>query len=167
MILVFLRIESGKIEIHPDEYKLETLVDDLMNLVSVKAEEKGLEIRQEFDQDIPGRLYGDELRIKQILINVLNNAIKYTDKGTITFGLSWEQTEPDSMLLKIRVTDTGIGMKEEELKHIFDAFQRLDEKRNQSVEGTGLGMTITKQLIELMGGRFPFAVNMERERLFT
>lgn len=151
-VLDISKIESGKIEIHPDEYKLETLVDDLMNLVSVKAEEKGLEIRQEFDQDIPGRLYGDELRIKQILINVLNNAIKYTDKGTITFGLSWEQTEPDSMLLKIRVTDTGIGMKEEELKHIFDAFQRLDEKRNQSVEGTGLGMTITKQLIELMGG---------------
>lgn len=152
-VLDISKIESGKIEIHPDEYKLETLVDDLMNLVSVKAEEKGLEIRQEFDQDIPGRLYGDELRIKQILINVLNNAIKYTDKGTITFGLSWEQTEPDSMLLKIRVTDTGIGMKEEELKHIFDAFQRLDEKRNQSVEGTGLGMTITKQLIELMGGK--------------
>lgn len=152
-VLDISKIESGKIEIHSDEYKLETLVDDLMNLVSVKAEEKGLEIRQEFDQDIPGRLYGDELRIKQILINVLNNAIKYTDKGTITFGLSWEQTEPDSMLLKIRVTDTGIGMKEEELKHIFDAFQRLDEKRNQSVEGTGLGMTITKQLIELMGGK--------------
>lgn len=152
-VLDISKIESGKIEIHPDEYKLETLVDDLMNLVSVKAEEKGLEIRQEFDQDIPGRLYGDELRIKQILINVLNNAIKYTDKGTITFGLSWEQTEPDSMLLKIRVTDTGIGMKEEELKHIFDAFQRLDEKRNQSVEGTGLGMTITKQLMELMGGK--------------
>jgi len=127
-VLDISKIESGKIEIHSDEYKLETLVDDLMNLVSVKAEEKGLEIRQEFDQDIPGRLYGDELRIKQILINVLNNAIKYTDKGTITFGLSWEQTEPDSMLLKIRVTDTGIGMKEEELKHIFDAFQRLDEK---------------------------------------
>ena len=82
-VLDISKIESGKIEIHPDEYKLETLVDDLMNLVSVKAEEKGLEIRQEFDQDIPGRLYGDELRIKQILINVLNNAIKYTDrKGT-------------------------------------------------------------------------------------
>ena len=109
-VLDISKIESGKIEIHSDEYKLETLVDDLMNLVSVKAEEKGLEIRQEFDQDIPGRLYGDELRIKQILINVLNNAIKYTDKGTITFGLSWEQTEPDSMLLKIRVTDTGIEL---------------------------------------------------------
>lgn len=152
-VLDISKIESGKIEIHPDAYELETLVDDLINLVSVKAEEKGLEIRQEFAQDIPGKLYGDELRIKQIMINVLNNAIKYTDKGTITFGLSWEQTEQNLMLLKIRVADTGIGMKEEELKHIFDAFQRLDEKRNQSVEGTGLGMTITKQLMELMGGK--------------
>lgn len=151
-VLDISKIESGKIEIHPGEYELEMLVDDLLNLVSVKAEEKGLEIRQEFATDIPGRLYGDELRIKQALINVLNNAIKYTEKGTITFELSWEQTEPNEMVLKIRITDTGIGMKEEELKHIFDAFQRLDEKRNQSVEGTGLGMTITKQLMELMNG---------------
>lgn len=151
-ILDISKIESGKIEITPKEYDVGITMQDLQNMVEVKAEEKGLELKFEVKNDIPGRLYGDELRIKQILINILNNAIKYTKRGKIIFQLNWEQAGEEDILLKVLVSDTGIGMKEEELEHIFDAFQRLDLEHNRSIEGSGLGMTITKRFLELMNG---------------
>lgn len=151
-ILDISRIESGRVEIIPAEYEIQVMANDLVNMLGIKAEEKGLELKKEFPSDMPGRLYGDELRIKQILINVLNNAVKYTKQGTITFHLDWEKIGESDILMKCQVTDTGIGMKEKELEHIFDAFQRLDMENNRSIEGSGLGMTITSRYLELMNG---------------
>lgn len=151
-ILDISRIESGRVEILPSDYEVRSMTDDLMNMIGIKAEEKGLELKQEFSPDMPGILHGDELRIKQILINVLNNAVKYTRRGRITFHLDWEKIGESDILLKCRITDTGIGMKKKELEHIFDAFQRLDMENNRSIEGSGLGMTITSRYLELMNG---------------
>lgn len=151
-ILDISKIESGKVEITPEEYDIGMAMHDIENIIGVKAEEKGLELKFEVAEDIPGKLYGDELRIKQILINVLNNAVKYTKRGEIVFCLDWEKIGQDDILMKVLVSDTGIGMKEEELEHIFDAFQRLDMENNRNIEGSGLGMTITNRFLELMNG---------------
>lgn len=151
-ILDISKIESGKVEITPGEYELGTVINDLLNLVQVKAEEKGLEIKCEIAQDIPCRLYGDDLRLKQILANILGNAVKYTNQGSIQFHLDWEKLGNNEILMKFCVQDTGVGMKEEEVEHIFETFHRLDLENNRSIEGSGLGMAIAGRFLELMHG---------------
>lgn len=150
-ILDFSKIESGKLEIVPAEYELSSLLNDCYNMIDMRAKEKNLEFRIENNPDLPGRLFGDEIRVRQIMINLLTNAVKYTKEGSITLTVDgiWQQ---DVLLLKIVVKDTGIGITKEDQIKMFESFQRVDEQKNRNIEGTGLGLTITRQLVELMEG---------------
>ncbi len=152
-ILDFSKIEAGKIEIVPVDYDVSSMINDLVNMIYSRADDKGLTLRLDFDPQLPCRLNGDEVRIKQIITNILTNAVKYTPKGSVTFRISGEriETEPDKVMLKVTVKDTGIGIKKEDIEKLFSKFERIEEKRNRGIEGTGLGMSITKSLLELMG----------------
>ena len=152
-ILDFSKIEAGKLEILPIEYDLSSVLNDLVNMVQTRADDKGLILSLNFDKETPKRLYGDEVRIKQVVTNILTNAVKYTEKGTITFSVSFEREadDNDSVNLLFEVKDTGIGIKAEDMKKLFTEFERIEETRNRNVEGTGLGMSITKKLLHMMG----------------
>ncbi len=152
-ILDFSKIEAGKMDIINVDYSFVSMLNDLVNMVQGKAEEKGLVFNLDVDRDIPMILNGDEIRIKQIITNILSNAVKYTKEGSITFKAGFEKIEdkPDSVKLKIRISDTGIGIKPEDLKRLFVAFERIEEKRNRNIEGTGLGMTIAQSFLMMMG----------------
>lgn len=149
-ILDSSKIESGKMEIIPDNYDINSLLNDLHNMISLKAQDKGLELLFEIEPDIPKEYYGDDIRIRQVLVNLLTNAVKYTERGTVSMSVS-STTEGDKAILHYTVKDTGIGIKEEDLSRIYDQFERFDESRNRHIEGTGLGMSITRQLLLLMG----------------
>ena len=151
-ILDFSKIEAGKIEIIPVEYDLSSTLNDLVNMIHVRADGKVLEFIVDFDPETPKQLYGDEVRIKQVITNILTNAVKYTEKGSVKFSVGFKRfgEEPDSVLLYVAVADTGIGIKPEDMGKLFSKFERIEEKRNRNVEGTGLGMTITKRLLEKM-----------------
>ena len=151
-ILDLTKIESGKMEIKPAPYRLHDLINDVGTMVRVRAEQKGLSYIQKTDPSIPDHLIGDELRIRQIMINLLNNAIKYTDSGEVELDISMKDQTPGSVSLCIRVRDTGIGIKDADISRIFGDFQRLDEKHNHKIEGTGLGLSIVKRMVSLMNG---------------
>ncbi|MBO4915970.1 MAG: response regulator, partial [Oscillospiraceae bacterium] len=152
-ILDFSKIEAGKMEIIPVDYDLSSVLNDLVNMVQTRADDKGLILKLDFDHDTPKLLHGDEVRIKQVITNILTNAVKYTEKGSVTFSAGFERIPDDDgrVYLNIAVRDTGIGIKPEDMKKLFSEFERIEEKRNRNVEGTGLGMTITKRLLEMMG----------------
>ena len=152
-ILDFSKIEAGKVEIIPVDYDLSSMINDLINITNIRAEEKGLALSLNFDENLPKILHGDEVRIKQAIANILTNAIKYTEKGTVTFSIGFKriEEEPDSVILLVSIKDTGIGIKQEDMKKLFQEFERIEEDRNHYVEGTGLGMAITKNLLTLMG----------------
>ena len=152
-ILDFSKIEAGKMEIVPVDYDLSSVFNDLVNMIHTRADAKGLELLLDFDQETPKLLYGDEIRIKQVITNIQTNAVKYTEKGSVTFSVKFERVpdDPDSVLLCVAVKDTGIGIKPEDMEKLFSKFERIEEKRNRNVEGTGLGMTITLNLLEKMG----------------
>lgn len=152
-ILDFSKIEAGKVDIRPENYDLAVLLSDLVNMVHTRADEKGLLLLTEFDRELPRHLYGDEVRVKQVISNLLTNAVKYTEKGNVSFTVRHEKDpeDPDAVLLHVTVADTGIGIKKEDLSKLFVEFERIEEKRNRNIEGTGLGMTITKRLLALMG----------------
>lgn len=152
-ILDYSKIESGKMEIIPVEYSIKTMIKDIYNLLSIKIKEKQLELNLEIDERLPEIVYGDEIRIKQVIINLLTNSVKYTEKGSVTFHIENVNQTDDEVFLLIRVTDTGIGMKQEEMGKLFSAFERLDEKRNRNVEGTGLGMSIVVNLLKQMNSQ--------------
>ncbi len=149
-ILDFSKIESGKIDIIPVEYALSSVLNDLVNMIGNRAEKKGLCLAVTSEENLPSILWGDEIRIKQIVTNLLTNAVKYTERGFVSLSVGFEKTGEDTVLLKVSVSDTGIGIKEEDLNRLFDAFERIEERRNRSIEGTGLGMNITKRLLALM-----------------
>lgn len=151
-ILDFSKIEAGKMEIRPVDYDISSLIGDLVNMIRLRAEDKGLQLFLDFDETLPTILHGDELRLKQVISNMLTNAVKYTRKGWVTFSIEYERAEEaeDQIILLVSVKDTGIGIKEEELGRIFNEFYRIEEKRNSNIEGTGLGMNITKRLLEMM-----------------
>ncbi len=151
-VLDFSRIEAGKMSIIPEEYELQDVISEIMSMMNDRVNKKGLYFNIHVNENIPRKLYGDDNRIKQVIINLMTNAVKYTEKGGTELFFDYEKDSDDSILLKVRVTDTGIGMKKEDIDKIFDAFQRFDESRNQTIEGTGLGMSIVKQLLDLMGG---------------
>ncbi len=151
-ILDFSKIEAGSMEIHEGEYDLSTILNDIFNMVHIKAEQKMLDLKFDVDEKIPDRLMGDEVRFRQIIVNILNNAIKYTTRGSVTLMIKGERTFNDSVLLRMDVIDTGIGIKPEDMPSLFDKFKRLDIDKNKTVEGTGLGLAITASLLELMGG---------------
>lgn len=151
-ILDFSKIEAGSMDIVPVDYEVGNLLSEVVNMVMIKAAEKGLDLQVSVDPNVPTVLYGDEVRIKQILINLLNNAVKYTQKGSVGLHMECQEAGEKSVLIRISVTDTGMGIKADALPHLFDVFRRVDEEKNRYIEGTGLGLSIVKQLIELMDG---------------
>ncbi len=166
-ILDMSKIESGKMEIVPVEYKLGRLILDLWNVIGLRAQEKGLGISFNLDSEMPSGLYGDDVRIKQIVTNLLTNAVKYTPQGSVEMSVSCQPKGDEELLLVISVKDTGMGIKEEDLGKLFEKFQRLDEEKNRNIEGTGLGMNITMSLLELMGGEMKVDSVYQEGSVFT
>ena len=146
------KIESGKMDIVPAEYDVGAMLSDLVNMIWVRAKEKGLEFHVDVDAAVPARLIGDEVRIKQILVNVLNNSVKYTEFGSVTLSIQSKGNVDGEEQITYSVTDTGLGIKKESIPHLFSAFKRVDQQKNRYIEGTGLGLSIVKQLVDLMGG---------------
>ena len=156
-VLDFSKIESGKMEIVCDNYYLDVMIHDVVNLIRGKAEQKNLEFYVEVQKEIPNQLFGDELRNRQIIGNLLNNAVKYTQEGSVSLKITYDTSEPEDgeqnrIELLIQVSDTGIGIRQEDMGKLFGNFERLDLEKNRNIEGTGLGLAITKKLAEAMGG---------------
>ena len=151
-ILDISKIKSGKMEIVNTSYETGELFSEIVNMIWIKAKEKGLEFKLQVDSSIPSMLCGDEVRIKQILINLLNNAVKYTSEGSVTLSVRCERQTVNRVRVWYSVEDTGQGVKKENIPYIFNAFRRVDEERNRYIEGTGLGLSIVQQLVNLMGG---------------
>ena len=151
-ILDMSKIESGKMNIVPVVYDVGDMLSDIVNMIWIRAKEKGLEFHVDVDKTMPVQLYGDEVRIKQILINVLNNAVKYTSEGSVTLSIECKKVENGEAQIIYSVSDTGMGIKKESIPHLFSVFKRVDEQNNRYIEGTGLGLSIVKQLVELMHG---------------
>jgi len=158
-ILDISRLETGRMEILPGEYRIASMLSDVVGMVSLQAQKKGLDFGVQADPTLPSALMGDEVRIKQILINVATNAVKYTKDGSVTLSVGGKADGAGSFRLGFDVADTGIGIREEDIPHLFTAFQRLDEQENRSVEGAGLGLSIVKQLLDMMDG----SVSVESE----
>ncbi len=151
-ILDLSKVEAGKMDLVEEEYSVIEEMQDTINLVKIAAEQKGLQFKVHIADNIPGKLYGDAGRIRQVLINILNNAIKFTKEGYIRLDVTGQYIASDLINLKLVVEDTGIGIKKEDLTAIFETFRQLDMNRNRQSEGTGLGLAITKQLVILMDG---------------
>ncbi len=152
-ILDLSKIESGKMEINAAPYTLHKLSGEVETMIRIRAEQKELNYVQQIDPSIPDRLTGDELRIRQIMINLLNNAVKYTDKGEVKLEISSEKVSEDVINLCICVKDTGIGIRSEDIPYLFGDYKRLDEEHNRRIEGTGLGLAIVKCMTDLMNGQ--------------
>ena len=150
-ILDFSKIEAGKMEIIPVEYELASLLNDLVNMIQARAENKGLQFMVVAEKNLPTMLFGDEIRIKQVVTNILTNAVKYTEQGFVVLRVEPIVTKHDTIEIRFSVKDTGIGIKQEDIAKLFSAFERIEEERNRTIEGTGLGMNITQRLLEMMG----------------
>ena len=166
-ILDFSKIESGKMEIVESTYYLSSVLNDIFNMMRFKAQQKDLDFKIEVDESVPDILYGDEVRIRQVIVNILNNAIKYTQKGSVTFKVTWKRLADGSALMNFSSIDTGIGIKEEDLPKLFSKFQRLDLQKNRTVEGTGLGLSITMRLVKMMSGELKVDSVYEKGSTFT
>ncbi len=151
-ILDMSKIESGKMDIVNVSYETGVFFSDIINMIWIKAQEKDLDFHLDIDSSIPSQLCGDEVRIKQILVNLLTNAIKYTSEGSVTLSVRCERRGVNRVRVYYSVQDTGLGVKQEDIPHLFSAFKRVDEEKNRYIEGTGLGLSIVKQLVDLMGG---------------
>lgn len=151
-ILDFSKIESGKMDLIIDEYEPLSIVNDVANVVLTRIGEKPIELMVDVDGSLPAKLLGDSVRIKQVLLNLVNNAVKFTNAGRVEIVLSHTRVSEDEIDLKVSILDTGVGIKEEDIKKLFQSFQQVDSKRNRAVEGTGLGLAICKQLVTLMNG---------------
>ena len=152
-ILDFSKIEAGKMEIIPVEYHISSILNDLVNMIQTRAEKKGLDLRINVSPNIPSVLFGDEIRIKQVITNILTNAVKYTEEGSVTLNVTSRPIDDEKIYLCVSVSDTGIGIKQEDIQKLFSAFERIEEKRNRTIEGTGLGMNITQRLLKLMNSK--------------
>lgn len=183
-ILDFSKIETGKLELVAGDYALSSLINDVYHMLISKAKEKGLALNVESDKNLPAKLYGDEVRIRQIIVNILNNAIKYTKKGSVTLTVGMSELKPSdttdhstdsksdditdkNTIITFRIADTGIGIKNENISHLFDSFSRFDEEKNKYIEGTGLGLAITKQLVDLMNGEIVVTSEYGKGSVFT
>lgn len=151
-ILDITKIESGKMEIIPDNYYFADLLEDVSLIISQQAGQKGLAFVMKTDDKIPSRLFGDKVRIRGVLINILNNAVKYTREGTVTFETRVLSLEDDAVTLSFIVSDTGTGIRPEDQKNLFKSFERLDPQLHYGVEGSGLGLSIAKAYVTMMGG---------------
>ncbi len=166
-ILDLSKIESGKMEIIERQYETGAMLSELVNFHWIRAHEKNLEFLLDISPDIPSMLYGDDMRIRQVLTNLITNAIKYTRKGSVTLHVSCERIGNNKVRLKYAVTDTGIGIRKENIQYLFDSFKRVDEKTNLAIEGTGLGLSISHQLVNLMGGQLTVDSVYQRGSTFT
>ncbi len=152
-ILDFTKIESGELELSTRNYDLGRVLKDVDNMIRIRAEQKGLKYIPQIDENLPDELFGDRIRVHQIMVNILNNAVKYTKHGSVKFTLTGERGDDPSLItLNITVADTGIGIHQEDIPKLFKSFQRIDAAQTHKIEGTGLGLAITGRLIELMGG---------------
>ncbi len=150
-ILDISKIESGKFEIRPAGYHMHKLTDDMIPLFRLSAEGKNLIFNYEVDEDLPGYIEGDSVRVRQIITNIVNNAIKYTKDGSVSLKISGK-VEEETVIYDIVVSDTGIGIRKEDMGRLFDSFERVDSAETHYIEGTGLGLTIVKRLLDIMGG---------------
>jgi CheY-like chemotaxis protein/HPt (histidine-containing phosphotransfer) domain-containing protein len=166
-ILDFSKIEAGKMDIVPVEYHIMSMLHDVANIIMTRIKDKDVELLMSINPNIPAWLEGDNLRVRQILINIANNAVKFTQRGKVVINVDYEQLDDEHITLKFSVQDTGIGMKQEDLKKLFNSFQQLDSKRNRNVEGTGLGLAISKNLLTLMGGDIDVQSEYEKGSTFT
>ncbi|MCL2819767.1 MAG: ATP-binding protein [Oscillospiraceae bacterium] len=151
-VLDFSKIESGQLDVQSDSYSFPSLVSDVINIIKARALDVNLRFDVEIDCQIPSILIGDEVRMRQILLNIISNAVKYTDHGFVSFKATYEFINAEKIILKFTVEDSGIGIKEEDLDLLFSEFVRFDLDKNRSVEGTGLGLSITHNFIKAMGG---------------
>ena len=151
-ILDFSKIEAGSMEIVESDYDLSSVIHDVYHMMEVKTKDKGLELKTDIDPELPEKLYGDEMRFRQILINLLNNAVKYTNEGRVILRIKNAGRSADRAELLCEIEDTGIGIRSEDIGKLFGKFQRVNLEKNRTVEGTGLGLAITYSLLKMMGG---------------
>ncbi len=163
-ILDFSKIESGRIDLYEREYESASLIYDLNNMISVRARNKKLEYVSHISQNIPAVLRGDKNRVQQIIINLLTNAVKYTDEGTVTMSMEWDE---EAGALRVSVADTGKGIKDEDKEVLFEKFKRVDLESNINIEGTGLGLAISKMLVNRMNGEISFESEYGKGSVFT
>lgn len=152
-ILDFSKIEDGKMEIVPVRYEVGHLINDLVNMTVERAKKKGLEFKTEILPTLPRSLYGDDVRLRQIITNLLTNAVKYTHEGSVTLKMRGKELDADTFELEVKISDTGIGIRVEDIDKLFLSFQRLDEEKNHDIEGTGLGISIVQKLLDMMGSK--------------
>ena len=166
-ILDFSRIEAGKMELVKGQYRLSALLNNVDSMISYKAKEKGLAFSLDADPSIPDRLVGDEMRVREILINLLNNAVKYTERGYVRLQVQAGEAAGDTIRLVFTVEDSGIGIRREDMDRLFDKFERLDMQRNSTVEGSGLGLVITRSLLDMMDGTISVESEYGKGSVFT
>ena len=166
-ILDISKIEAGALEFIPDVYNTATFISDTVNLNRVRIASKPINFVLEIEGDYPGKLRGDELRVKQALNNLLSNAIKYTNEGTVTFSAAWKKTSANEALLRFSVKDTGVGIRKEDTGKLFSCYSQLDVTAHRQIEGTGLGLEITKKLVEMMGGNITVESEYGKGSVFT
>lgn len=166
-ILDFSKIEAGKMDINVVEYDPLAMVNEIITILLTQLKNKNIDLIIDMDPTLPKRLLGDNIRIKQILINIANNAVKFTQNGYVKVRITYEPMLSVGILLKVSVEDTGIGIKDADKERLFDSFQQLDSKRNRNIEGTGLGLAITKQLLKLMNGTISMESEYEKGSIFS
>lgn len=152
-ILDFSKIEDGKMEIVPVRYDLASTIQNLVNSIQERAKGKGLELYVDVDETLPSVLFGDDVRISQVIMNLLTNAVKYTEKGSVVLSFKNRKSDDNDVVMEVCVSDTGIGIRQEDMGKLFASFERIEETRNRNIEGTGLGMSIVTKLLEMMGSR--------------
>ena len=152
-LLDMSKIESGKMHLVEQEYDTEELLRSIVKMIRVRSREKDLAFDVNVDEKLPRRLYGDAGKLKQVILNLLTNAVKYTDDGGFSFNVAVEDVNEEKCSLKISVKDTGIGIRQEDMDKLFTAYERLDEEKNSAIQGTGLGLDISRRFADLMGGR--------------
>ncbi|MCH5349358.1 MAG: PocR ligand-binding domain-containing protein [Oscillospiraceae bacterium] len=165
-ILDFSKIESGKMDIVEVEYEPLSLVNDLTGIVNSRIGDKDIEFIMDIAPDLPQNLYGDNIRIHQIILNLLTNAVKFTNHGEVRLEMSGERQNEDTVIIKVAICDTGIGIKKNDMKKLFNSFQQVDSKRNRNIEGTGLGLAISQQLLHLMHGKISVESEYEKGTKF-
>jgi len=166
-ILDLSKIEAGKLEIIPAKYMLSSLINDTVNIIRTRLMEKPIRFFTNIDGNIPNSLIGDEVRLRQVLLNLLSNAVKYTEKGHIGLTITADKQDDKQVLLRIDVADTGKGIKPEHQTNLFDEFVRVDIKKNQGIEGTGLGLPITRRLCAAMDGKLNMKSEYGKGSVFT
>ena len=152
-ILDFSKIEAGKMELLPDNYEVSSMIIDLVNMTRERAQSKGLNYELNISPDLPKTLYGDNVRIKQCILNLITNAIKYTKEGSISFIIDYKKNDDTEILLNVHIVDTGIGIRTEDMDKLFTPFERIDEEKNRTIEGSGLGISIVRRLLDMMDSR--------------